>query len=82
MNETDSLQAFTTQWYWVPLQITTTLTAATVLYVVGKDGTTRTSTIYADLPEGYTAPPSNDKGTHIESFSWTDAGEKVGSTTM
>ncbi|RDI85585.1 Nitrate reductase [NADH] 1 [Venturia inaequalis] len=74
--------AHTTQWYWVPLDITTTLTAATVLYVVGKNGTTRTSTIYADLPEGYTQPPTNDKGTHIESLSWTDAGGKVGSTTI
>ncbi|QDS74476.1 hypothetical protein FKW77_006736 [Venturia effusa] len=74
--------ALTTQWYWVPLQITTTLTAATVLYVVGKDGTTRTSTVYADLPDGYTRPPTNHKGTHIESFSWTDAGGKVGATTI
>lgn len=49
---------------------------------MGKDGTTRTSTVYADLPNGYTRPPMNDKGTQIASFSWTEAGGKVDSTTM
>ncbi|KAJ9625116.1 hypothetical protein H2203_005071 [Taxawa tesnikishii (nom. ined.)] len=43
-----------------------TLTAATVVYVVNNQtNTTRTTTLYADLPPGFTPPPTNSGGYRI-----------------
>jgi hypothetical protein len=65
------------------MPINTTIEAATVLYIVNnRTNTTRTSTIFADLPSGYTLPPMNDKGTQVQSFAWTEVGGEVRTTTM
>lgn len=56
-------------YYWAKQQITATLTAATVIYIVDKKkGTTRTETKYNELPAGVTPPPTNAAGTQTTSI--------------
>ena len=55
-----------TSWEWWPGRVNTTITAATVVYIVNnRTNTTTTSTIFNDLPAGYTIPPSNSAGSQI-----------------
>ncbi|GME48201.1 uncharacterized protein LTHEOB_4317 [Neofusicoccum parvum] len=54
---------FNKDWYWSKLFISTTLTAATEIVVINKKtNTTTTKTIFADLPDGFTLPPTNSAG--------------------
>src|SRR4051812_10498865 len=51
---------------WLPLEFSTTITAATVLYYVDEQNKTVSSvTKTVELPEGYTLPPRNDDGTAV-----------------
>ncbi|KKY16083.1 hypothetical protein UCDDS831_g07314 [Diplodia seriata] len=53
-----------TDWYWSKLYVSTTLTAATKYIVINrKTNTTSTKIVYADLPEGFTLPPTDAAGT-------------------
>ena len=55
-----------TSWEWWPGTVNTTITAATVVYIVNNGtNTTTTSTIFNDLPAGYTLPPTNSAGSQI-----------------
>ncbi|KAB2573823.1 hypothetical protein DBV05_g7518 [Lasiodiplodia theobromae] len=55
---------FCEDWYWSKLYVSTTLTAATKYIVINrKTNTTSTKIVYADLPDGYTLPPTNAEGT-------------------
>ncbi|KAL0253110.1 hypothetical protein SLS55_010561 [Diplodia seriata] len=54
----------TSDWYWSKLYVSTTLTAATKYIVINrKTNTTSTKIVYADLPEGFTLPPTDAAGT-------------------
>lgn len=56
-------------YYWASQKVTATLTAATVVLVVDQQRrTTKTETVYNDLPAGVTPPPTNAKGTHTASI--------------
>lgn len=55
---------FNEDWYWSKLFVSTTLTAATKYVIINKKtNTTSTKIVYADLPEGFTLPPTNPEGT-------------------
>src|ERR1700712_746920 len=70
-------------WTWHRLTANTTITAATVFVVVNNQtNSTSTSTVFADLPSGYTLPPLNKQGTRVTSFSWTAIGGEVKTTAM
>lgn len=59
---------FNEDWYWSKLYISTTLTAATKVIIINKKtNTTSTKIIYADLPEGFTLPPTDVQGTQAVS---------------
>ena len=57
------------EYTWIPITINTTIVAATVFVSVDMiAGTTSRSTSLLPLPSGYTRPPTNAEGTHIESL--------------
>jgi len=62
--------------FWTPYSFTETFLAATVVEVINTiDGTTRTSTIFNEVPAGYTQPSTNSAGTHITLLSYTRSGK-------
>jgi hypothetical protein len=65
-------------YYWTAYTITETLVAATVIEIVNTlAGTTRTTTIFNDLPAGYTLPPTNAEGTHVQTVTYTRSGASL-----
>ncbi|KAK8244909.1 hypothetical protein HDK77DRAFT_237189 [Phyllosticta capitalensis] len=69
------------QYSWTKVQVTATVTYA-VAYVIinNRTNTTSTSTSYVALPSGYTLPPTNAAGTHIEEWTVTEPVNGVWST--
>ncbi|EEP79553.1 predicted protein [Uncinocarpus reesii 1704] len=60
---------------WYPHMFSSTIVAATVVKIVNTvAGTTRTSTIYNDLPSGYTLPPTNEDGTQVATVTYSQQG--------
>jgi hypothetical protein len=59
-----SAYVWESHWTWMKQSITATVTHATIVYIVNDEGQTRTSTIFNELPEGVTPPPTNAAGTH------------------
>ncbi|TKA70140.1 hypothetical protein B0A49_07720 [Cryomyces minteri] len=71
--------------FWTSMTVTTTITAATVIYVVNnRTNTTRTVTSYNELPAGYTLPPTNSDGTVVATVTVpkVSAGQVSDSTTV
>ena len=58
-----SAYVWQSHWGWFPVSVTGTVTHATIVYIVNDAGQTRTSTIFNELPEGMTPPPTNEAGT-------------------
>ncbi|KAI9828861.1 MAG: hypothetical protein M1826_005965 [Phylliscum demangeonii] len=59
--------------YWLSFPINTTITAATVVTVINtRTNATRKSTIYNDLPSGFTLPDVNADGTRVTTITTTD----------
>jgi hypothetical protein len=57
------------RYYWQKQEVTATVTAATLIYIVDdRTNTTRTSTKYNTLPDGIVPPPTNTDGTHVTTF--------------
>ena len=62
---------------------TETITAATVAVIINtRRNTTTTTTRYVELPKGFTLPPLNEKGTHIEVMTVPGTDNKMITTTM
>lgn len=69
--------------YWQSLPINTTITAATVTYVVNnRTNSTRTVTNHAVLPSGYTVPKTNAAGTRITTVVRSDYIARTNFTTV
>ena len=63
---------------WTPYSITGSVVAATVIDIVNTlEDTTRTTTIFDVLPSGYSLPPTNADGTHVQSITYTRLGASV-----
>ena len=78
-----TVSALETFWEWYPGSVTTTITAATVVYIVNnRTNTTTTSTIFNDLPAGYTLPPTNSKGSQTAIITVETAESKYVTTTV
>jgi hypothetical protein len=62
---------------WFAIDVSTTITAATVVQIVNTDlDTTRFSTIHNQLPSGYQLPTNtNEQGTHTELVTYIRHGE-------
>jgi hypothetical protein len=57
---------------WQAAEINTTITAATVYNIVDPSGgTVRKSTIFNEIPSGYTVPPMNSDGTQVRTIKYT-----------
>ncbi len=64
--------------YWEPYSFTDTFVAATVVEVINTAaGTTKTSTIFNELPDGYTNPPTNAAGTQTHLLTYTRSGKET-----
>jgi hypothetical protein len=63
------------------MTFSTTIEAATVWEIVNTvANTTRTTTSFNELPSGYTPPPTNQDGTHIEKVAYTRSGQVLTTT--
>ena len=52
--------------------------AATVIEIVNTPaGTMRTTSIFNDLPAGYTLPPTNAEGTHVHTVPYARSGASL-----
>lgn len=63
---------------WAQYSFTDTFVAATIVEVINTvDGTTKTSTKFNELPDGYKYPPTNSAGTQTTKITYTRAGQEV-----
>ncbi|KAF2267580.1 hypothetical protein CC78DRAFT_419641, partial [Lojkania enalia] len=64
-----------TTWYWYPYSFTESIIAATLIVIVNTIyNTTTTSLKLAELPSGYTLPPTNADGTHVSMVTYPRSG--------
>lgn len=60
------------------MEFSTTIVAATVIEIINTaSNTTRTTTVYNELPDGLTVPSTNAAETHIEQIVYTRSGEEL-----
>jgi hypothetical protein len=63
---------------WAPYTFTDTFVAATVVEVINtREGTTKTSTVFNELPDGYAPPPTNAAGTQTTQITYTRSGRAL-----
>jgi hypothetical protein len=63
---------------WQPMNFSTTIVAATVTEIVDlQSNTTTITTNYNELPSGYTLPPTNQAGTHVEQVTDFRSGREI-----
>lgn len=75
--------AFEYSWYWRQNYYSTTITAATLIYVINnRTNTTSTITSYNELPSGYTLPAVNSAGTQITTLAVTGFDNQTTITTL